>query len=878
MVERALRQDSSSLVVLVRADPAHPPDVRVAGHTVTVRGSRSPLEVRALVARHADGAGTGVGEGDEPDGLLVILSDRDSHELGDDLVNRAAGRRIWPLDRWQAVKDLFGAQAVAADLGGKLHLVDALVEARPVDGYPPVRSGVLDKETALGALQQVYLGLSPDVATLDRLITWALRPEAANRLNRVEAAVLADISEFLVERFGAGAGAVLAVLEAGRGADLVPLALVGGILHHPAAGPREGAQVRLQFELSRAVRPAAWLELSRAAERALAAADPAQSHGWRQRAERLLGEVQASDAAHLSDELPSGFAQRLAAAASALAAWDAAPEDHHLADAAHQAIERAARHRAAVPEADRVDRLHMAARLVRRGRDPLAWGHTLAEAGRAYQREGAWLDWARTLVSRGESAPGLAALYGTLTARFDTARRADNQAFARIGATAAGSLTADVVGVEAVLAGVVAPVAAEVPVLLVVLDGMSWANYAEIIQHLARVGWSPYRDGAGGLGDRPAVAALPTITEFSRTSLLCGELRSGSGDSEKRGFAAHQALIDVGTARKPPLLWHKRDLRAGGLDSVPGDVLAAVEDEKRRVVGVVINNIDERLKDVAQPPSGWGLDELDPLRWLLDAARRAGRAVVLTADHGHLLERATRQLPAPGSGGDRWRPTFEGARAGEDEITVTGPRVVAPGGSAVLPWAEDVRYAAKHNGYHGGLTPQELFVPLAVLAAEDLLPGWEPVAVKPPAWWHHRPTAPPVAAGAATGQRKAPASQPTLFDAVEDQRPQPRPTAPTEHEAWAAKVLVALEPRRNARIRLRDEQAAALLAVLAEFAGQAVGESRLADLAGLAPTRVGGYLAQLQELINVDGYAVLTVLGGEARLDRPLLDRQLGGL
>src|SRR5205085_1056149 len=117
----------------VSADPATVPELRVDGSTVVVAASHSPLEIRTLVARHQP-----------DDGTLVILTDCDRHQLGDDLVGRVAGHDIWPLDRWATVKDLFGARAVTAALGRKRYLVDALIEARPVAGYPPLRSGVLD--------------------------------------------------------------------------------------------------------------------------------------------------------------------------------------------------------------------------------------------------------------------------------------------------------------------------------------------------------------------------------------------------------------------------------------------------------------------------------------------------------------------------------------------------------------------------------------------------------------------------------------------------------------------------------------------------------------------------------------------------------------
>ena len=87
---------------------------------------------------------------------------------------------------------------------------------------------------------------------------------------------------------------------------------------------------------------------------------------------------------------------------------------------------------------------------------------------------------------------------------------------------------------------------------------------------------------------------------------------------------------------------------------------------------------------------------------------------------------------------------------------------------------------------------------------------------------------------------------------------------------------MALAAHRSPRVRLSDEQVTRLLRILAAHDGQAIVESRLADLAELPAARIGRYLSQLQELVNIDSYGVLSVLGGEVRFDRALLDRQLG--
>ena len=135
--------------------------------------------------------------------------------------------------------------------------------------------------------------------------------------------------------------------------------------------------------------------------------------------------------------------------------------------------------------------------------------------------------------------------------------------------------------------------------------------------------------------------------------------------------------------------------------------------------------------------------------------------------------------------------------------------------------------------------------------------------------------------GAPRRSRPAPA-EPTLFDLDALSVPGGGATAAPGTEPasaggdWAAQVTVALAAHRSPRVRLSDEQVTRLLRILAAHDGQAIVESRLADLAELPAARIGRYLSQLQELVNIDSYGVLSVLGGEVRFDRALLDRQLG--
>jgi len=862
-------------VVVVHADPDVVPHVGdVGGQAVAVHGSRSPLQIRDLL-RGGDGA-------------LVVLTDCEASALGDDLLARVSGHRVRHIDRWASVCGLFGADRPTPSLARKAHLADALIEGAPVGGYPRLATRVLDLDTAIAALVRVSLGIDDDVVDLAGFLGWLGMPEAAGRLANARGPLLDDLEPGLRSRFGPGVHAVLAVLAAGRAADLVPLGVVASVVHAPPADD-VAAIVRLDERLGGSGLGAetclAWGAAAQAV--VLGADDPGLAAGWLDRAGVLLGDLGAHHLAHRSDVVPAGFDQRLRAAAEALARWQLAPIEPGVGAEAHRAIERTASHDGARHARERVERLRMAARLLRRGTLALSGLEDLALAASAYEHDGAWLDAARTVVSRGDADPVFAAMCTALTAEADQARATDGLGFARIAASAASAVPAPHLGVEEVLDRVVAPLAALRPVLLVVLDGMGWPTFTELIGALEGAGWSPWRRPNGGEPSQVAVAALPTVTEVSRTSLLAGRLRSGDDASERRAFAAHARLLTVTGAGPPPQLFHKRDLRIGGLDTLPEGLLDAVGDERRKIVGVVLNNIDERLKDVAQPGDGWQLRDLDPLRHVLDEARRGGRAVVLTADHGHVLDRNA-EVRMGGGGGERWR--LVEPPAGDGEILVQGRRVVADGQRAVLPWREQLRYGPRRNGYHGGLTPKELLVPLVVLSAEDLPEGsgWAPGGFRRPSWWHGIQLRPPASAAAPAAfpvyvpvpPAPAPAA-PTLFDpppaapdaAVPDAALAPVSGVPSWIDALLALPLLT-ERRANPRVRLGDPELRRLLVVLDAVGTMAVGLSRLAAEAELPAARIDRYVAQLQELLNVDGYGVVTTMADEVRFDRALLYRQ----
>jgi len=853
VVERALAKrrdhDATCVIVSAQPDPGLTLDT-VAGERVRVLSSRSPLEIRAALHHHGR-----VGAG-----VLVVVTDLDASALGDDLLARVVNRRPFTVDLWRTACELFGAERPSVALAQRPHLADALIENRPLGGYPPVVSKVLDVESAVAALVRVRLGLlDADPAT--RLLERAVTPETAAFLRSAGAELRRDVVDHLTGRFGPMAAAVVSLVDVGRGADVVAWGLAAGAVHHPQAEAADAPQALLDREAGRpGLDSDAWRRLGQVAEDVYrSSVDDEARARWRTATRTVLDELDATALARWSDVIPAGFDQRLDLAADALTRWHATPGDDRLADEVEQAIASCRQHLERTERAAHIATCEMLARIIRRRSLDIDADGTLADIAFTYRDDGAWMDRARTVISRSSAHPGLAALCQTVTAESDRARVAQQRQLGALLAKAALPLPADLIGVESVLDDVVAPVAAARPVLVVVLDGMGLPTFHELSGQLTAAGWTAV--AAGPRTHSPAVAALPTVTEVSRTSLLAGTVRTGDGESEKRAFTAHPALLRECRPSAPPVLFHKRDLRVGGLDALPEGTMVAIADTGQRVVGVVLNNIDERLKDVVVPTGGWTISDLDPLRDILDAARRAGRAVVLSADHGHLLDRDAEQR-AGGGGGERWRPA--GVIPADDEVTVSGPRVGVGDAAAVVPLAEQVRYSTRRNGYHGGLTPQELFVPLVVLVTDDL-DGWSPVPLGPPAWWHH------VASPPVTVHRPRPAGSiptPTLFDEPE---PSTETTLPAVVEALIASDRFA-EQLANPRVRVTAEQLAPVLARLAD--GTPVPETELSQLTGLAAGRVARFVSQLGEVLNVEGYPVVRADAGEVRLDLALLQRQ----
>src|SRR5207302_10939511 len=117
---------------------------------------------------------------------------------------------------------------------------------------------------------------------------------------------------------------------------------------------------------------------------------------------------------------------------------------------------------------------------------------------------------------------------------------------------------------------------------------------------------------------------------------------------------AHPGLRPHCRSGHPPLLFHKIALQEAADSSLAANVREAIASPQKRVVGVVVNAVDDHLLKGEQLDLRWTRDEIKVLPSLLYEARSARRVVVVLSDHGHPLDHQSEARP--GDGGQRWLP------------------------------------------------------------------------------------------------------------------------------------------------------------------------------------------------------------------------------
>lgn len=850
LARQVAERDGDARVVAVAAEPRWdgPDPVDTEHGSVWVAPCPSALAARAAVAGHA-----------AHDGLLLLVTDRDERDLGEELLAGVWGRRLLSLRSWDAVRLLFRAPSLDPRLGSHRWLAEALVGAAPARGYLPAPNGFLTQDLAWTTLLRHALRLDPEPADVRTLVAWALQEGPEVRAGAIAEPHRAPLAQDMDRRLGPPAGRVVRLVLDGRAGEVGALGVVAELVWAAGDEPAAvAARVRLEDAgLSGLTAAAAqtWGRASRAVLGGLAPADPGRGEVLA-RAQALLVRAGGGGLAARSEVLTAGFEARLTAAGHALAAV-VADRDEGTLGALEERVDDVGRHLAAAGERHRLEVLDGARRLARwLVRTPgRAAGGDVTSLARDYVADGSWVDAARALLDAGETVPPLAAAYGALGASADQRRAARDRTFAA--AFARWSTAVPVGGallpVEQVLRTVALPLAAQAPVLVLLVDGLGWAGAHALLDALAAGPWRRVQPEAGPLP--PVVATVPTVTRCSRTSFFAGRALAGGQAEEQQG------LQGVATGA---VLFHKADLAVDEGRVAPA-VHAAIADPARQLVAVVVNAVDDHLAKGTQLTLAPGLEALAPVRWLTQAAAEAGRVVVLASDHGHVLERGSRAVHTAAGGGERWRPA---GTPGADEVRVEGPRVLLGGGRVVVPATEALRYTPERkHGYHGGLTPAEVLCALAVLAPRGrAVPGWQEAPTRPPAWWDEASTTAPNGPTATVSPTIDTAGALTLFDPVDA-------SAPSWLPALLASDVLGEQRALAGRVRLDDDALGRLLVALVAAGGV------LPDVAAAAALEVPAHrlrpaLQAARNLLNVDQYEVLRATGGEVRLDLRALAEQ----
>ncbi|MCM1969430.1 BREX-2 system phosphatase PglZ [Streptomyces sp. G1] len=946
LAARSRLGDGTVRVLLLRAAPAWdgPAMQQTAGGLrARVAVAPSVLAVHEQILGHLDAAAT-------PDPrVLVVLTDREDTDLDPGLLARVYGGRIRSVDNWEVVQEAFDARGLDGRLRSETWAAEALLDAAATRGWPSLGKGLLSRDEALTRLARRRLRLGRhDTDALggpaahddgDRidpvaLFRWALTPGGPDLLRDLRGPERAGLARFLAEpEQGGSTGKIItALVHAEHGADAAAYAVVCAALWGHAEADHDLYRARGRAERWLGDRPPAQGD---GLDRLLSSfghsgeayvcglvdrgehrlADPVLA-----RAAQLVSQFGAQSAAAASPLLAAGLEARFTAAGRALADGGAETVMVALTALAEHALAADGATRA------RIERVRMAARLCRwlAGR-PGTDIASVADGTDRQIRELGWVDRAlEHLEAGGDPDDALADAYSRIGAQVRADRRELDRVFSERLAvwTSDGTTPGTMLTVESFLDRVVSPVVA-CPgrrVLLLLVDGMSAAIAAELGEEL-RGQWAefdPLPDSTEAPVRRAVAAALPTLTAVSRTSLFAGTLMRGDQSDEKRLFPQHPCWNGA-----PSAVFHKDDLRGPDTGSPFSTALTEALADERTHVAVVLNTVDDRLgKEQKLGDGAWQTKEIGGLEPLLRAARAHGMTVLLTSDHGHVIERRGSKLDTAGGSIGSARHRTPGGPVAPAEIELSGPRVVwpEPGSRIVALRDHDTRYTALKAGYHGGATLAEFTIPLLALLPFGAQPptGWRELGDPTPPWWTE--DAESGASAEASAKNEADAGAVPNASVTSPRRKQTRKAAPPAPEgaislfgedevvppAPQERADSAAEPETAPSSNQSDDLAVALVerlmatelyqaqlellarkprdktvlpkALVALVEAGTLPMTALAERADQPATRAPGFAATLAQLLNYDGAQILEILPDNRtlRLHRAQLIEQFG--
>ena len=842
---------------------------------------------------------------------VVLLTELQQKDLGLDVVARLARSRLFAVDHWASLSSLFKAKELDRSILDPA-IAQALMDFAPADGYPPVSAGILDAGTVWRAICRHVFDMGESEPDLVSLLLWASSEKGPKRYKQAGVAICSSLRKRLVHNLGEAAESILRFVESNTGPDALALAVTCLVVYGAGDDATlDAAAARMeQYHSNKPIPKSVGRTLGKVAIDAIAdldrLEDPRVAQHYLQRADELLKQFICHEYAYRNPLTRLSFEQRLGRLGNAIQAAVKRSENDVIAVAQHTGVltaacearlEEIAVHRLAKlgRNKDQVSKAEMAVRLVRwLSTTDLPVG-SFAENAKHQIREMSFVDWAREPLCRGEDVADLSAAYQLLDRIVLERREALSHSFAKALAdwSAVGSKDVGALGVEDVLGRVVSKVVeAGNRVLLVVLDGMSWAICHELLEDIRQDHWFEATLDESNAPPLPVIATIPSVTHFSRASLLSGMLAKGDQNVERKNFEGNKELLEVCDKKYPPILFHKQQLTEGNRGAISAELSAKLTGTQHKVVGVVINAIDDRLSNAQQIVENWSLSRISPLRALLRLARDSGRVVILASDHGHVWHRPDGHY-RPYEESSRWRS--DDGKCAPDEIVLSGKRIVAGGNTVIVPWTEKVYYGRQQNGYHGGATPQEMVCPLVLLTDKtSAYSGLYRCEYPKPEWWSAAPVASPIIAEpqvtitipsdeAATKPGNLMLFDPTKIEKdelekdeggkrkVEDERSiHPSSFSPQPLVAWIDALFQSQAYKdQKAMLRRHPVDDAVLRACLSALhaSGGIMTPTAFAKAADIPMARLDGLVRQIARVLNVDGYEILTLDRTENRME-----------
>ena len=589
-----------------------PPEIELQLGTAQVVRADTVVQIRETLL-----------DAEESKSRVIVLTKLQQGDLGHDVVARLARSRLFPIDHVASLCGLFKAKELDRSIC-EPGIAHALLEYAPRDGYPPVSAGVLDAGTVWRAVCRHVFEMGDREPDLLTLLLWATTADGPKRYLEAAEELRGSFRRRLIANLGVAGETILQFIDSGAGPDALALAVTCQVIF--GRGPEEAneaAAARLeQYHQNKPIPKSVGRMLGQIASDAIADVDrrnddPRVVQAHLQRADDLLRQFRCEEFAYRNELSALGFDQRLLRLAKQIKATVGT----HDEDAIQRCEELEAAvlgHRLAkqTRHAPQVSRTKMAVRLIRWLRQPLTSASDFSKLASRYVAELSFVDWAREAIVRGDDVPELSAAYQLLDEAVAARLRKASRDFA-IGLadwTSSGGKSPAVIGVEDVLDSVVAKVAGDGNrVLLIVLDGMSWAVCHELLEDIRADHWFESTPEDSHCLPPSVIATVPSETKYSRTSLLSGKLTAGDASDEEKNFAAHALLSQASDRRYPPVLFHKKDITQGGRGGITDALSASILQTTQRVVGVVLNAIDDRLANAQQIRDDWSISRIAPL-------------------------------------------------------------------------------------------------------------------------------------------------------------------------------------------------------------------------------------------------------------------------